>query len=197
MKTAVILGSGPSLTAEQIDAARVSGHFTIVVNATYKVMLDANVLYGGDFMFWKAYMADVRKVFKGALWTQDASVAARWQINRIRGTNRDGLGLNNAIHLNGNSGAQAINLAFLWGYKRVVLLGFDMKFGPGGERHHHTDHPAPCVQSQVFFEWIHKIDRMARDLRLQNIEVLNATPGSALKCFPMVNYREVLQCPLA
>lgn len=191
MKTAVILASGPSLTTEQVAAARASGHFTIAVNRTYAAMPDASVMYSGDFLFWKTYIADIRKTFKGKLWTQDSSAAARWQINRMRASNRDGLG-KDMIHLGGNSGTQAINLAYLWGYTRIVLLGFDMKLGPNGERHHHPDHPAPCVQSQVFFEWIHKLDLVARDLKAAKIEVLNATPDSALKCFPRVDWKEVL-----
>jgi hypothetical protein len=192
VKTAIVLASGPSLTLEQIDAARRSGHYTIVVNSTYQKFLDANVLYAGDFMWWKVHYADVKAKFKGKLWTQDSSVAARWPgINRERGTNREGLG-KEVIHQNGNSGVQALNLAYLWGYDRIILLGFDMKLGPNGERHHHPDHPAPCVLNQTFGEWLHKLEKVAHDFKTTKCEVLNATPGSAMKCFPMVDWWEVL-----
>ncbi len=192
MKTAVILAGGPSLTLEQIDAARHSGHHTIVVNRTYQKFLDANVLYAGDYLFWKTYIADVKLKFKGKLVTQDASAAARWPtVTLVRGTNREGLG-RERIHQNGNSGTQALNLAFLLGYERIVLLGMDMKTGPNGEKHHHPDHESPCVQGQTFGEWLHKLDKVARDFKTTKCEVLNATPGSAMKCFPMVDWREVL-----
>ena len=192
-KTAVVLASGPSLTVEQIAAAKASGHFTIVVNSTYKDLPTADVLYCGDYIWWKVHIADVRKVFKGKLWTQDSSTAARWpDVKRMRGGNRDGLG-KDIIHINGNSGVQAINLAFLWGYQRIILLGFDMKLGPKGERHHHADHPHPCVQNQTFSEWLHKLVPVARDLKNLKIDVLNATPGSALTLFPMVDWKEVLK----
>jgi len=191
--TAIVLASGPSLTAEQIAAAKASGHFTIVVNGTYKSMLDADAMYAGDFLFWKINFADAIKTFKGKLWTQDNSAAARWpKLNRIRGTNRDGLG-KDMIHLGGNSGYQAINAAYIWGYRRIILLGFDMKLGPKGEKHHHPDHPAPLVQAQVFGEWIHKMQKFSKDLKAAGCEVLNATPGSALTCFPAVDWREVLK----
>lgn len=195
MKTAVILAGGPSLTLEQIEAARRSGHFTIVVNTTYEKMLDANVLYGGDFMWWKAHIADIRaSKFKGELWTQDNTTALRWpEIKHIRGGHRPGLG-RDIVHSNGNSGAQAINLAVIWGYKRLILLGFDMKLGPKGEKHHHPDHPHPCVQGQTFDEWLHKFVQIARDLHDLGVEVINCTPGSALKLFPMKPWNEVLQC---
>ena len=192
MKTAVVLASGPSLTVEQVDAARRSGYFTIVVNATYKIFPDAAAMYSGDFLFWKTYIADVRRIFKGKLWTQDSSTAARWpDVKRVRGGNREGLG-RDVIYLNGNSGVQAINLAFLWGYQRIILLGFDMKLGAKGERHWHPDHPAPCVLNQTFDEWLHKLKPVARDLKALKIEVLNATPDSALKLFPMVGWKEAL-----
>lgn len=194
MKTAVVLASGPSLTAEQIDAARHSGHFTIVVNRTYQKFLDANVLYAGDFMFYRTYMADIRATFRGKCWTQDSSVAARWPhvVQRVRGGNRDGLGLK-IIHTNGSSGTQALNLAHLWGYERIVLLGFDMRLGPNGEKHHHPDHPEPCVQAMTLHEWSFKLEKVARDFREKTqCEVINCTPGSALTCFPMKDWREVL-----
>lgn len=194
MKTVVVLASGPSLTAEQIDAARRSGFFTIVVNRTYQKFLDANVVYAGDFMFYKVYMADIRATFKGKCWTQDSSVAARWPhvVQRMRGGNRDGLGLK-IIHTGGNSGYQAINLAFLWGYERIIMLGFDLRFGPNGERHHHEDHLAPCVQAMTLHEWIHRFEKLARDFREKtSCEVINCTPGSALTCFPTRDWREVL-----
>lgn len=192
MKTAIILASGPSLTTEQIDAARRSGHHTIVINSTYRSMLDANTLYAGDFMFFKVHIAEIRATFKGKIWTQDNSAFARWPgINRMKGSTRDGLGLK-IIHTNGNSGMQALNLAFLWGFERIVLLGFDMKNGPNGEKHHHPDHPAPMVQGQCFDEWLLKAGRVAADIAKTNCEVINCTPGSAMKCFPMKDWREVL-----
>jgi len=192
LKTAVVLASGPSLSLEQIDAARHSGHHTIVVNATFEKFLDADTLYAGDYLFWKTYMADIAARFKGKLVTQDSSAAARWpKLTRVRGTNREGLG-KDVIHQNGCSGFQAINLAYLEGYRRIILIGMDMRLGSKGEKHHHADHPAPMVQGQTFEEWCFKSIRLAKELKEAGCEVLNATPGSAMKSFPLVDWREVL-----
>lgn len=193
MKTAIVLASGPSLTMEQVDAAKASGHFCIVVNSTYEIFPTADALYCGDFLWWKVNLADVRKTFKGKCWTQDSSAAARWPdiLTRVRGANREGLG-KELIHINGNSGTQAINLAYLWGYKRIILLGFDMKLGPKGQRHHHDDHPRPLVQQQTFSEWLHKLNWVARDLKAAGVEVINCTPDSALYCFDRRDWKEVL-----
>ena len=193
MKTAIVLASGPSLTQEQINAAQFSGHFTIVVNSTWEKMPGAHALYSGDFLWWKHNIAKVRAAdFKGGKWTQDNSASLRWpDIKRMRGGNRGGLG-KEIIHINGNSGTQAVNLAFLWGYNRIILLGFDLKLGPKGEKHHHPDHAAPMIQGQCFDEWLKKWVLVAADLKAAKVEVLNATPGSALKLFPMVDWKEVL-----
>jgi hypothetical protein len=162
------------------------------VCTTYKKVPWAHVLYAGDFLWWKTMLKEVRASFKGQLWTQDNYSHQSFGIQRMRGTNRDGLG-REVIHLNGNSGAQALNLAYLWGYKRIVLLGFDMRLGPKGEKHWHKDHPAPMVQGQTFGEWLHKFEKIARDCREVGLDVINCTPGSELKCFPMRDLEEVLR----
>lgn len=193
MKTGIILASGPSLTQAQIDYALATGHHVMAINATYQKAPTANTLYCGDFLTWKEYIADMRRVFKGEMWSQDSTSCARWpEIKRVRAANRDGLGKNGLVHLNGNSGFQAINLLYAWGYKRIVLLGMDMKLGLKGEKHHHEDHPKPLVQALVFTEWLHKSARLAIDLKNEGVEVLNATPGSALTCWPMVKLEEVV-----
>jgi hypothetical protein len=193
VKTAVILASGHSLTLEQIEAARLSGHFTIAVNTTYEKALWAHAMYAGDFMWFKLNIAKLRaSKFKGKLVTQDSSAAAHYQLTRVRGTNRGGLG-KEVIHMNGNSGVQAINLAFLWGYRRIILLGFDMKLGPKGEKHHHADHGHPAVQHQCFDEWLKKIQLVATDLVAAKCEVIDCTVGGALRCFPKGDWKEVLK----
>lgn len=183
-QTAVIVASGPSLAPEQLLAVERADVRTIAVNSTAYAM-QPDVVYAGDFLWWKVHHAKIRAACPRAqLWTQDATSAERYRVARIKGTGRPGLG-REVIHTNGNSGAQAINLAFLFGARRILLLGFDMKRGPKGERHWHPDHPAPLVQDQCFDEWIKKFGPLAADLKAAGCEVINCTPGSALTCFPM------------
>jgi hypothetical protein len=181
-KTVIVAASGPSLPLTvPISADR---HILLVVNSTYQRFLNAHVLYAGDHLWWKGMHADVFARFKGEKWTQDSTSAERYKLNRIKGINKTGLG-HQFIHLNGNSGFQAINLAFLFGARRMLLIGFDMKLGPNGEKHWHPDHPAPMVQGQTFGEWMHKGATLAKDLAAAGCEVINCTPGSAMSCFPM------------
>jgi hypothetical protein len=184
-RTAVVICAGPSLSDEQLGA--VAGRDTvrtIAVNTAYQYVPWADVVYGGDFMFWKVHHIRIRKTCAGArLVTQDNSASERFQLFRQRGGNREGLGLE-VIHQNGNSGMQAINLAFLWGSRRILLIGMDMR-EIDGQKHRHGDHEKGLVQAQLFGEWIHKGKKLAEDLKAQGCEVVNCTPGSALPWFPM------------
>jgi hypothetical protein len=189
-QTCVILASGPSLTSEQVEFVHTKPVKTITTNSTAFVAPWADVFFAVDFLWWKTYY---QRVDRKRCWTQDRTSAERFQLNYVRQSARPGLG-KKEIQSNGNSGFASINLAYLFGCRRIVLVGMDMKLGPKGQRHHHPDHPAPMVQHQTFSEWVFKSVVLSRDLREAGCEVLNATPGSALTVFPKVSLEEALKC---
>ncbi len=78
------------------------------------------------------------------------------------------------------SGGMSINLAALAGAARIILLGFDMR--PVGNWH--AEHQAPTPHGQYRELFIPAISRMAAPLAGLGVEVINATPDSALTCFP-------------
>jgi hypothetical protein len=185
VKTCVIIASGPSLTDAQ--CAVVHAHRenlkVIVINSSYQKAPWADVVYAGDYLWWKVHNLRVKAACpKAERWTQDHSAAERYQLHHRKGVNRPGLGLQH-IHMNGNSAFQALNLAFLWGHRRILLLGFDMRHGPGGLTHWHGDHEKPLVQRILPEEWVKKSVPLAADLKQHGCEVINCTPGSALTCF--------------
>jgi hypothetical protein len=186
-QTTVILASGPSLTDEQVWAADESKVRLIAINSTaFRRSVFPDVVYAGDFLFYKTHVQQLKlQMPKGNFWTCDRTAAERYQLNWVKGVNALGLGRGPRIHTNGNSGAQAINLAYLFGCRRILLLGFDMKLGPKGEKHWHLDHPSPLMQGMCFGDWLHKFNFLAVDLKKEGCEVVNCTPGSALTCFPM------------
>ena len=181
----VVLASGPSLTLEQCstvlkrkDVKSIATNTTGLEKAPW-----ADVLYGCDFLWWRQYAAKAKSLHPLGCWTTDRASAERWQLNWIRSAPRDGLG-SGMVHINGNSGAGALNLAVCFGARRILLLGFDMKAAPDGKRHHHDEHPKPLVQKSQFGEWVHKMRKVADDCKARGIEVINCTPGSALPYFP-------------
>lgn len=183
-QTCVVMASGPSLTDEQV--ALVQGKFrtrVITTNTTWIKAPWADVFYACDLLWWKTHAAALKVQGKiSKCWTQDRASAERWGLNYVRQSARPGLG-EKTIQVNGNSGFGAINLAYLFGCRRILVLGMDMR-EIKGRKHWHPDHPVPMVQKQQFGEWIHKGHRFAADLKAAGCVVVNCTPGSALQCFP-------------
>ena len=129
--------------------------------------------------------------FKGELWTQDLSTASKYGLNKVDGFRGDGLG-KDKIHYGANSGYQAINLAYLFGAKNIILLGFDMKLGANKITHWHGNHPMGLTQDSPFKTWLKNFPRLANDLKVEGVEVLNATRSTALDCFNKVKLEDAL-----
>jgi hypothetical protein len=89
------------------------------------------------------------------------------------------------IHYGNCSGFQAINLAILFGATRIILVGFDMRV-VNGQRHFFGDHPAPLGNACQYEHFLPAFEAAARTLP-RHISIVNCTPGSALKCFPMAS----------
>ena len=186
-KTVIVAASGPSLAglAPMILKRNCDGVPSIAVNTSFRLIENADVLFAGDLQWWKFHYKEIgTRGFRGALWTIDHAATRYPGVQRVKAVHRPGIGVEH-IYSNGNSGMQAVNLAFLFGSRRVLLAGFDMKLGPEGEKHWHADHPHPMVQGQQFGEWIHKANFVAADAKRLGLEIINCTPGSALTMFPM------------
>ena len=172
---------------------------TIAVNDAYRLAPWADVLYACDGKWWDVHIDHVKASgFSGQLWTQDEAAARRHGLRRIVG--HAGRGLNRApgyINFGNSSGYQAINAAWHWGARRLVLLGFDCT-PVGGKRHWFGDHPAGLNNpNQVFAKWQERFPELARDLRAEGVEVFNCSPVSALRCWPKVSVGEALASRLS
>lgn len=164
----------------------------LAVNCTWQMVPWAAAMYAGDLDWWNRYGAGAAE-FKGEKWTRDGMAAAKYRLRRV--VKREGRGLcreRGAVHSGGNSGYQAINLAYHFGARQIVLLGFDMHLQKGA--HWHGDHEgmlnAPASHVAV---WRREFEPLAFDLRHAGVRVLNATEGSALTCFPRVGLAEALR----
>lgn len=85
------------------------------------------------------------------------------------------------------SGSSAINLAYLFGARVIILLGFDMR--PGNW---HDKHQKPPLDGQHRNKFVPVLESMAPELLRAGVTVLNTNPASALRCFPFADIEEIL-----
>jgi hypothetical protein len=202
-ETCAVLGGGPGLRLDLIGRVRELGWRSVAVNNAYKVAPWADVLYYGDCNWLRmcGNEAGVR-AFGGLIVSRCPSHASRAWVKVVKHQGgRVGLSLDPAcIHWHSNSGAAAINLAVLLGAGRIVLMGFDMRDistrdACGKEvakRNWHDDYPAKTRPIDVFPRFMRGFPGIAAHLDRLKIPCVNATPGSALKEFPIVEPEEVL-----
>lgn len=82
----------------------------------------------------------------------------------------------------GNSGYQAVNLAYLKGAKTILLLGFDMM-----GFHYFGEHPKGLANGSPFHMFIKSFETINKD-----IEIINCSRMTALGCFPMMTIDKVI-----
>ena len=192
---AIVAGSGPTLTSQVADLCR--GHHLIVVNDAYRLMPWADVLYACDARWWRHH--EGCRNFVGEKWTSYhegrrahvADIARCYKLHVCLGAKKSSFSLDPAlIHYGMNSGFQAINLAILFGANPIILVGFD--FRPvGGKKHFFGDHPRAVANGSDYRAWIITMRQAAKELP-KHLTIINCTQGSAIKCFPMGNLKEVL-----
>lgn len=204
-ETVVIAGSGESLTAEMLSSVRGKAR-VIVINDGYLLAPWADIHFYCDFkwfewtrqnqhpaqkLFGKARSTSlfwgfqgIRVALENAAPAQVYDPALKLLRNDSRPENhadgqlhKEGLCLNpNGVRSGGNSGHQAINLAFHTGAGKILLIGFD---------HHGThwfgEHPIPSNPDFPSLE--KRFEPLAKALRKQGVKIINCTPSSKLKAF--------------
>lgn len=185
-ETVAIIASGPSLTQADVDYLKGKCR-VIVVNDNYQVAPWADILYACDLKWWKWHKGVPD--FEGVKWSMDKAASADYRLRYIEG--KPGVGISTdpaVIHTGGNSGHQAINLAYHLGAREILLLGFDMKIGQSGAAHWFGDHP-DNVRSN-YKPW-HKC--MAEIAHQDLIHIINCSRDTALNCFEMMTIQEAIQ----
>ncbi len=181
-ETVAVMASGPSMNKETARRIQDWGGRTIAINNTFKLAPRSDILYSCDRRWWDRYIREAREEFTGELWTQDELAAISYGINHVPSVNKRGLCTNpGVIHQGGNSGYQAINIAYHTGATRILLFGFDMHLKNGS--HWHGDHENDLHEALPIDSWVTAFDSLAIGLREEHVEVINCTPGTALGCF--------------
>lgn len=154
-------------------------------------MPDADYHYACDTAWWDRYYDDVKAGFRGVSYTIDCVESParnpnhKFDLVRLPAKHGEGLSkefIHYGIRGGGNSGYQAVNLAYQLGAKRIVLLGFDM-FGT----HFFGDHPVGLGRDSPFKLFIESFETITSE-----VEIINCTRRSALNCFPKMSLELVL-----
>lgn len=177
-ETAFILGGGPSLANVDLERFRGYGRFVAVNNAGLTLAPWADVLYWADRR-WYEWNRDRLDLFEGSLMISRNSTD-RQDVARV-GWIRNGYSRRPDMVGGFCSGSNAVNLAALRGASVIILLGFDMR--PGNW---HDEHKRPPVARYFADRFIPAFEHMAPELEKDGVRVFNATPDSALRCFPFV-----------
>ena len=180
----VVAASGPSLK----PLPRLDGWRYIAVNDAYKLVPHADILYACDLAWWDCHKGVPE--FAGERWSThddgtNSKAKCRWPLHLVRGEHKPGFSTDpEALHYGSNSGFQAVNLAILKGATKVVLVGFDMRLVEG-KSHFFGDHPAELRNRTDYSPFVQPFRVAARDCP---VPIFNATPGSALDCFPFIEF---------
>jgi hypothetical protein len=165
----------------------------VAVNCSLRLCPWADVLYAHDRRWWAQHRREFRD-FAGMRASPLASaVRLEPRVRQLRcDMNATGfvMGRPGTIAWLGNSGAQAVNLALMLGARRVVLVGFDMHLG-GGEHWHGPHSTLPNPTAGKLAEWAAMLDAAAPTAG--GAEIVNACPGSALRSYPKMEWREAVE----
>jgi len=190
-----ILGGGPSLNNANLDL--IHDKHVIGVNNAYTLGDWVDVCWFGDAR-WYGWHCEALKSFKGMIY----HCANRIKGQRIDRVKRVGRGKSQGLDRrpeyvawNRSSGASAINLAYHLGAKRIILLGFDMRkrIVDGEERQNwHKDHKVVGAKANPYPRFLQVFRLINIDAKKLGVEILNATPNSSIKDFPIVDLESVV-----
>lgn len=192
MKTVAILATGPSLHRNDVD--QLKGQFPVIaINDAWRLAPWADILYACDERWWTHY--NFVPGFRGEKWTQNQGrrswplEANRNGLNVIKSRNAPGLSfIEGLIHTGYNSGFQALNLAVLWGYKRIILLGYDCS----DIGHFFGEHPPPLRKKSPYSLFRKSFIESAPQLKEAGIEVVNCSRQTTIQCFKREEIRKYI-----
>lgn len=198
--TAVVMGNGTSL--EGVDLSVLSQpHLRVcVANGGYRRFPGAHQLMCADRHWlkdnshdWSGFTGDMIVVTRPeAVIKDDPRIVAvqRQFIERVKGD----IFSNPRILTEGhNSTSTNISACVHRGVKRIVLLGIDLKPGPGNQRRAgEVLVDDPKAASARYARMVTHLSQQALFVKRRGIEVLNASPLSNLTCYRYSSLEDVI-----
>ncbi len=187
------MATGPSLDAAQIEYVRPFQEQGIVrvfgCNDVYRICDYLDVLYACDPHWWKVNLEALKHSCEQK-WTQDHKAAKAHKLKRINGRSGKGLSKDRSlIHFGSNSGHQVLNLAWHFGARRFLLLGFNMDIPAGKQQHFFGKHPKPLNQTNNYRGFVSVFRQIQPEIKQV---ITNCTYPTALDCFAQKPLEEAL-----
>jgi hypothetical protein len=188
-QTALVFATGPSLT-QLWSPERPLPFPAIAVNDAWRIVPSAQILYATDAAWWMHHkgvpeFAGLKVGYHGP-----GPAGVVW----LEGSGEQGYDprLGYVRHGHG-SGYAAAHLAAQLGATRIVLVGFDCKAANNHE-HFFGAHPREIRKAMPFKLWRERLAGLERELQKLHVELVNATPDSALT-LPVIKLEDI--CPPA
>ncbi len=125
----------------------------------------------------------------GGIWSADVGQPLKKDINYLKVLDKPGLSTRiNTLHSGSSSGYQAINLSYLLGWSRALLLGFDMRASK--ESHFFGRHKNGLRDEPFAFASL--MIPKYRSLIGLSYPIINCTEDSALDFLPFLGLKEAL-----
>ena len=190
----VCIGGGPSLTEKDVAFACERADAIIGINDAYRIAPRLDVLYGCDFQWWNWHPKAA--LLEGMLLlTSDHQVPPSYPgIGLLERIGDYGLAEKPwQLYTGHNGGYQAIQIGVHLGAKRIILLGYDQTEARGGRSHWFGNHPGRTGDPDKYvMQFRPAFQTLVGPLAERGIECVNATPGSHLTVFPMIDLEEAL-----
>ena len=190
-----IIGGGPSLIGQDLCIkggleSLLKTKRVIGVNNAYQFGDWVDVCYFGDAK-WLDWHAHILKDYPGLVISSNPKMRDHKTVLYLqRGKSRGIEERKKMIAWNRSSGASAINLAIHLGASKIILLGYDMKRNDK-VKNFHRDHRERNPEANPFERFLKVFPKIKKDADKMGIEILNATPDSAIDCFRKVDIRDV------
>ena len=175
-ETAFLLGGGPSLPLDRLEELR--KFHVIAINQARRVAPWAEVLYFGDCNWFEQNKATLHR-FKQLRITLCIKVRNDPSFILLRCRSNKGLDSNPGWLASINSGYAAINLAYHFGVKRIVLMGYDMDASKAANWH--KDYK---VENLMIHKAVNAFHTLVAPLEEACVEVVNTSKESLLTMFP-------------
>lgn len=194
-ETAFLICGGPSVASQDIDALRGPTRRIMVVNSSVYLVPWADFLFFGDER-WEVENRSAVKTFPGRVLSSSYGNVHCSYIDFLRRPkpSETPAGLSpdpSEAWLRHTSVRGAINVLCHLGVSTIVTLGLDGGPDAAGRIHHHTPHPRG-MNKDIWTLQRDEFAGVAPALTARGVTLLNASPGSKIPFWPIVNLETCL-----